>query len=118
MVDSRSWSASTLNHQPSTIDGCAGSLQRLCRDGFYFDELLFFGVIMPIRALAQLCRFADWLIVDALILGSLARLPAYVVRWGNPLRSGPVQLWVLGLGAFTAGLLAVALAMSDALHGS
>lgn len=108
------WAVST-RRRAQADRSTAGShvLVRLCRNAFYLDDCLRYSVIVPVKVCGYLCRLADRFVVDSGLLGALRLLPSLAVRWGNPLRGGPVQLWVLACGAFAAGLLAAALGLAQ-----
>lgn len=51
---------------------------RLGKRRLYLRQICFFGLNLPIRGLAQVTRFLDWFLWDAIVAGTLGRLP----RWG------------------------------------
>ncbi len=48
---------------------------RLGQRRLYLHQIVFFGVNLPIRGLAQLTRFLEWFLWDAVALGILGKLP-------------------------------------------
>jgi NADH-quinone oxidoreductase subunit L len=75
---------------------------------FWFDELYAAIVVRPLVGLAQLCRVADYRLVDGAVRG-VAAIPAGIARWLlRPLQNGLVQLYALGM---VFGLIALLVAM-------
>lgn len=52
---------------------------RLGKRRLYLRQICFFGLNLPIRGLAQVTRFLDWFLWDAIVARTLGRLP----RWGS-----------------------------------
>ncbi|MBW3539636.1 MAG: hypothetical protein KY476_05140 [Planctomycetes bacterium] len=82
------------------------SLVRLARRRFYVEEAFFLGLVLPIRAAAQLCRFLDLVLVNGLFFGALALVPKALQRLMRPIAAAADGLETVG----TAGAQFLALA--------
>jgi NADH-quinone oxidoreductase subunit L len=103
-----SWMAySRPSPWPERISTALDSLVRSSRRRFYLDDVSFLVFAMPVRGLAQLCRFADWFLVDGLVVGLPSRLPVFVAGLFGPLQRHPVQFYVLAILLALAALLMV-----------
>ena len=97
-------------------DGIAralGPLYRLSLGKFYFDEVYYAVIVLPLRGLAQACRFADWLLIDGSVT-LISRLPGLAGRLVlRPIQNGLVQFYALamlmGLSVLIAGLFGLAI---------
>jgi len=79
---------------------------RLGRNQFYLDDFCYLLVALPVRGLAQLCRFFDWLVVDGLLSGVPVRMLRHAARAALPLQNGLVQFYALSVVLAAAVLLA------------
>lgn len=92
---------------PERIAVALDPLVRSSRHRFYLDDVSFLLFAMPVRGLAQLCRFADWFLVDGLVVGLPSRIPGFVSSLFDPLQRRPVQFYVLAVMLALAALLLV-----------
>ncbi|MEX0701813.1 MAG: proton-conducting transporter membrane subunit [Planctomycetales bacterium] len=82
-------------------------LARLGRHRFYLEDVFFLGVILPLRGLAQVGRFADWFLIDGLLVGLPGRLVTLAARGMSPLREAGARFYLLSMVLAAAVLLAV-----------
>lgn len=90
----------------------AGSawLERLAgpaRHGFYLDDMWDLAVVQPIRAVAQLVRFAEWFLIDRFLAGLPRRIPQLLMRGAAPVRTETFSFYAMSVLLATAVLLAV-----------
>ena len=94
---------------PSTLPGRIAAavppLYRASLNKFYFDELYYFALVLPLEGLAQVSRFLDWMLVDGAFVGLFSRLPATLGRLVRPLQNGLVQWYALTMMLATAVLM-------------
>jgi NADH-quinone oxidoreductase subunit L len=94
---------------PDRLATSLGALTRLSQNKFYFDEVYQHGIVLPMRAFAQICRVADWLLIDGLLVGGISRIPALLGRLPRPIQNGLVQFYALAMVLAMAVLLTVLL---------
>lgn len=95
--------------RPERLARTFGPFVRLSRNRFYLDEMYFLGVNVPTRAVGQLCRFFEWFLIDAVLFGSLVRLPLLAARALRPLQNGLVQFYALAMTLAATVLILVLL---------
>jgi hypothetical protein len=83
-----------------------GNFRRWLRAGFFLEELFLLAVVLPLRGVAQLCRFFEWFIIERL-WDLPRRAPEWLARLGEPLRGGTVWLSLAAILLATAALLGV-----------
>lgn len=81
--------------------------QRLGSRRFYLDDILFLGVVLPTRGVATLCRFLDWFLVDAVLVGVPLKIFGSLARLAEPMREVSGQFQAAALLLTTAVLTAV-----------
>jgi NADH-quinone oxidoreductase subunit L len=79
---------------------------RLGRNNFYLDDFCYLLFVLPVRGLAQLCRFFDWLVVDAFLSGVPVKTLRHATKAALPLQNGLVQFYALSVVLAAAVLLA------------
>ena len=89
---------------PATIAQSVKPLYRLSLHKFYFDELYYIFIVVPVVCLAQFSRFFDWIGVDGLV-GFVSRVPGAVAKLARPIQNGLVQFYALSMMLATAMLL-------------
>jgi len=79
------------------------SLVRIGRQRFSVPKMILYGVNLPVRGAAQLCRFLDWFVIDAWLLGTLRRLqrPSGVEA---ELQTAGAEFYALALGLTAAAI--------------
>jgi len=85
------------NRWPEQLGRMFGPLQRLADNQFYMQELSYYGLNLPIRAAALLLRFFEWLVVDRVVLKTLAGLARLITTFARPLQSGLLQFYLLSI---------------------
>ena len=96
---------------PEKFAKAFGPLTRLSEHKFYLDEIYGAMIVLPLRALSQISRFLDWILVDGAFVGFFTRVPADVARLVRPLQNGLVQFYALSMVLATAMLMWALLAM-------
>ena len=91
---------------PGHPTSAPGVFRRWLQAGFFLEELFLLAVVLPLRGLAQLCRFFEWFIIERL-WDLPRRAPEWLARLGEPLRGETVRLSVAAILLATAALLAV-----------
>lgn len=94
---------------PIGLRGAVEPFGRLGRDLFHLDEIFSLAVAGPVRAIAQVCRFADQSVLGRLVGGFPGRIPQLVALAAKPMQNEAVQFYVLSLLIATTSLLAVLL---------
>ncbi len=89
---------------PAAIAQAVPPLYRLSLNKFYFDELYYIFLVVPVVCLAQLSRFIDWIGVDGLV-GFISRIPGAIAKLARPIQNGLVQFYALSMMLATAMLL-------------
>ncbi len=89
---------------PATIAQAVPPLYRLSLNKFYFDELYYIFLVIPVMCLAQFSRFIDWIGVDGLV-GFVSKIPGAVAKLARPIQNGLVQFYALSMMLATAMLL-------------
>jgi len=89
---------------PATIAQAVPPLYRLSLNKFYFDELYYIFLVIPVMCLAQFARFIDWIGVDGLV-GFVSKIPGAVAKLARPIQNGLVQFYALSMMLATAMLL-------------
>ncbi len=84
------------------------ALYQLSLNKFHLDELYYAFVVLPLAALARLCRVFDLYVVDSLV-DLCGNVPRFVGVLFRPLQNGLVQFYalarVLGLAVFLIALV-------------
>lgn len=93
------------NEMPARVASLCGPFTRLSLHKFYLDELYFMLIVVPLRGIAQLSRFVDWLLIDGLLVGGTGWLPKQVGRLPQPIQNGLVQFYALSMLAALAVLM-------------
>jgi NADH-quinone oxidoreductase subunit L len=105
--------------QPTTLAAALANAvppaRRLSENKFYFDEIYFVALVLPLRCIAQLCRFIDWMIVDGLV-GAVSALPRTMGQFLRPLQNGLVQFYALAM-MLALALLAWGLLLGPNIRG-
>lgn len=95
----------TASSLPAKIAAAAGPLTRLSQNKFYLDEVYSLLFVLPLRGIAQLSRFLDWILVDGAFVGGLSKIPALLGRLPRPIQNGLVQFYALAMSLAMAVLL-------------
>jgi NADH-quinone oxidoreductase subunit L len=97
-----------LYAKPSNVPGklaaAFGPFTRLSLHKFYLDEIYNGLFVLPLRFLAQISRFFDWLL-DVAAVDKLAQIPALIGRLPRPIQNGLVQFYALAMTLAMAVLL-------------
>jgi NADH-quinone oxidoreductase subunit L len=102
---------------PAQLAKTAGGLAHASRNRFYFDELYSMFIVLPLTALAQISRFADWYLVDGLLVGGVSQIPGRLFgRNAQPLQNGLVQFYALTM-VLGVAVLMTAILMSPIWQG-
>ena len=96
---------------PERIAASVRPLTSLSEHKFYLDELYLVGVVLPLRGLAQISRFVDWIIVDGAFVGLFTRLPRDLGKLARPIQNGLVQFYALSMMLAMAVLMWALLAL-------
>ncbi len=89
---------------PASIAQSVKPLYRLSLNKFYFDELYYVFLVVPVMCLAQFSRFFDWIGIDGFV-GFVSRVPGAVAKLARPIQNGLVQFYALSMMLATAMLL-------------
>jgi NADH-quinone oxidoreductase subunit L len=90
---------------PAKVAAAFGPLTRLSENKFYLDEIYLFTIVLPLRGLAQACRFLDWILVDGVLVEFFARVPREIGRLLRPVQNGLVQFYALSMVLMTAFIM-------------
>jgi NADH-quinone oxidoreductase subunit L len=83
---------------PETVAKAFGPLTEASRNKFYLDEVFGGLFVLPLQALAHLSRFVDWLLIDTVFIGGLAKIPSSLLgRPARPMQNGLVQFYALSM---------------------
>lgn len=96
---------------PAKVAAAFGPLTRLSEEKFYIDQVYDHFIVLPLRGLAQFCRFLDWILVDGMFVGLFTRLPGDLGQLIRPMQNGLVQFYALSM------VLAMAVLMWALLAG-
>lgn len=80
-------------------------LTRLSRQRLHVDGLVFLLINVPLRALAQLCRFLEWFVLENLVVGQLSKTPLHAGQELRRLQTGQATFYALAAVMATGGLL-------------
>ena len=83
-------------------------MRQLSRNNFYLDDILFLTIVLPVRGVAQLCRFLDWFLIDGLLMGVPSQITSEIANAAKPLRNGFVQFYATSV-VIAVAVLAVVL---------
>ena len=89
---------------PASLAEAVRPLYRLSLNKFYFDELYYIFLVVPVMCLAQFSRFFDWIGIDGFV-GFVSRIPAAIAKLARPIQNGLVQFYALSMMLATAMLL-------------
>ncbi|MEX0716225.1 MAG: proton-conducting transporter membrane subunit [Planctomycetaceae bacterium] len=101
------WGARAGDRLPTALRRMLAPVSRLGRHRFYLEDVFFLGIVLPLRAVAQIGRFVDWFLIDGLLVGLPARLAALAARGTAPLREMGARFYLLSMVLATAVLLGV-----------
>jgi NADH-quinone oxidoreductase subunit L len=91
---------------PAKIAAAFGPLTRLSQNKFYLDEAYAWLLVLPLRAVAQVCRFVDWFVIDGALVDGLSKVPGGLLgRIGRPMQNGLVQFYAVSMLLATVVLL-------------
>ncbi len=74
-----------------------GAFQRICRNRFYIEDIIFLGFLLPIRGIGQLSRFFDWLIIDGILVTLPSKIMKRVVWFYEPLESSEMPFPIVAV---------------------
>ena len=107
-------SAWMLHFQPPLPTGRLADVLRpvakFVRNRYELADCGFLLGVLPVRGAAQLCRFFDWIVIDALFTALPARILRLLAGAAGPLQNRLVQFYALSL-AFAAAVLLVVLTL-------
>jgi len=91
---------------PARLNSIFGQLADASRNKFYLDGIYSACIVWPIRAVAQMCRFVDWLLIDTILVDGVGSLPGKVFgKTARPMQNGLVQFYALSMTLALAVLL-------------
>jgi len=90
---------------PAKVAAAFGPLTRASQNRFYLDEVYSALFVLPLRGLAAVSRFLDWIFVDGLV-NSISRFPGFLTQiFARPIQNGLVQFYALSMVLAMAVLL-------------
>jgi NADH-quinone oxidoreductase subunit L len=95
---------------PAALAKICPPLTRLSQQKFLLDEVYNDLFIWPLRGVAQLSLFLDWILDGGIIDGLFGTLPREIGRLLRPLQNGLVQFYALSMMLALAVMLAAVLA--------
>ena len=100
----------TAHTLPERIGRLSGPLYPLSQNKFYLDELYFWSIVWPLRAVGQIAVLFDQYVIDTL-LDVIAWVPGAVGRGVRPVQDGLVPSYALvmlmGLAALLISMLVI-----------
>ncbi len=96
--------------QPSSLPALFGKLfgplTTASQKKLYLDETFSSLLVMPLKALAQVSRFLDWILIDTLLVNGIGSLPGLLLgKPARPMQNGLVQFYALSMMLALAVLL-------------
>jgi len=92
----------------TTAQRVSGKFYNLSQRKFYFDEIYYVFLVLPLELFARFCLIIDRYLIDALVT-LVGHFPATLARIGRPIQNGLVQTYalvmLLGLAFFVVTLL-------------
>ena len=89
-----------------------GRLRSAVGSGLHLEDCFLLAVVLPLRGVAQLCRFLEWFIIER-FWDLPRRLTELLWRIGEPLQPGTLRFSVLTVLLATAALLGVIIGLGN-----